>query len=76
MKKLLQFILENIVDKADFVIEENTNPDGTYETVKVNKDKIGMVIGKEGKTIKAIQDILRIKGRLENTRIFISVQEA
>lgn len=75
MKQLLQFILENIVDKDDFVIEEKIEENRFFETLKVNKEKIGIIIGKEGKTIKALQDLLRIKAKLEGSSVFVSVEE-
>lgn len=75
MKKLLQYILENIIDKSDFSLEEETGESGVNLRIKVKKEVIGLVIGKAGKTIKALQDILRVKSKLENTGIFLTVEE-
>jgi predicted RNA-binding protein YlqC (UPF0109 family) len=75
MNKLLQFILENVVDKDDFVLDEEVGDSGVNMKIKVNKEKIGLVIGKGGKTIKALQDILRVKSKLENTNVFLTVEE-
>lgn len=75
MKKLLQYILENTIDKDDFSLEEEVGEAGVNMKIKVNKEKIGLVIGKSGKTIKALQDILRAKSKLESTSVFLTVEE-
>lgn len=75
MKKLLQYILENIIDKADFSLEEEAVESSLNIKIKVAKEKIGLLIGKSGKTIKALQDVLRAKSKLESTRVFLTVEE-
>lgn len=76
MKDTLRFILENIIEPEDFEIEETEEGDRTTLKIKAQKDKIGIIIGKEGKTIKAIQDLLRAKSKLEKKFVFLSVEEA
>ncbi len=74
MKELLDFILRNILGKDSTyeIIEED---DGSIVklTVKTAEDEGGMVIGKGGKVIKAIRNILRIKATLEKKKIILLV---
>lgn len=74
MKELLDFILRNLLGKNSKyeVIEED---DGSIVklTVKTAEDEGGMVIGKGGKVIKAIRNILRIKATLEKKKIILLV---
>jgi predicted RNA-binding protein YlqC (UPF0109 family) len=74
MKDLLDFILRNLLGKDSKyeVIEED---DGSIVklTVKTAEDEGGMVIGKGGKVIKAIRNILRIKATLDKKKIVLLV---
>lgn len=75
MKKLLNYILETITGKTNFEIEEKLSEEDnqiTYD-VKADDDVLGLIIGRNGRTIKAIQDILRVKARLENKSVWINV---
>jgi predicted RNA-binding protein YlqC (UPF0109 family) len=74
MKALLEFIIKNIVGE-DYLIEESDEEGKLIFTIKIPKDKIGFVIGKGGRIIKAIQDIIRIKATLENKFVYIKVEE-
>ena len=76
MKKLLEFLLKKITGSSDFTIEETKEDSRTDFNVLANPDIIGIIIGKNGRTIKAIQNILRVKARLEKTSVFIEVSEA
>ena len=75
MKDLLEFLLKEITGKDDFTIEEIQEEDRLILQVKAKADIIGLIIGKDGKTIKAIQDILRVKGSLEKKSVYVSVSE-
>ena len=75
MKKLLEFILESIVDKKSFSVEEEADKDTSRIKITADKSVIGIIIGKGGRTIKAIQDVLRIKAKLEKSMVFVEVVE-
>ncbi len=74
MKELLDFILRNILGKdSKFDITEEDDGSIVKLTVKTADDEGGMVIGKGGKVIKAIRNILRIKATLEKKKIILIV---
>lgn len=74
MKELLEFILRNILGKkSEFEIIEEDDGSIVKLTVKTAEDEGGMVIGKQGKVIKAIRNILRIKATLEKKKIILLV---
>ena len=75
MKKLVEFILENILPEQNFRVEETLDQDIISITIFVPKDLVGLVIGKEGRTIKSIQNICRIKATLDKTKVVINVTE-
>lgn len=76
MKATLQYLVSNIVDAPDAVTIQEENIDGIDNlTITVAKDDMGKVIGKEGKIIRGIRNIMKIKAMKENKRINISLAE-
>lgn len=77
MKDTLQFIVTSIVDDPEAVsIDAQENEEGILNlVVTVAKDDMGKVIGKEGKVIRSIRNIMKIKAMKENIRINISLAE-
>ena len=76
MKDTLHFIVAAIVDSPDAVQIDETEEEGiTIYTITVDKDDMGKVIGKEGKVIRSIRNIMKIKAMKYNLRIKISLAE-
>jgi predicted RNA-binding protein YlqC (UPF0109 family) len=75
MKELLEFILKNLLADKEFSVEEKLDGDKVNLTILVPQDKIGLIIGKEGKVIKSIRNLLRVKATLEKKVVFLSVEE-
>ncbi len=76
MKSFLELLLKTILgDGEEFVVEEVKSDDVSIFTIKVNPDLIGKIIGKEGKTIKAIKNLAAIKAKGQN-HFFIKIEEA
>ena len=73
MKKILTFIIKNITGSDKFEVSE-IDEDGRV-TLEVNADKdiVGLIIGKEGKTIKNIRRILSVKAAMNNQAVNITV---
>jgi predicted RNA-binding protein YlqC (UPF0109 family) len=76
MKDTLHFIVSAIVDNPDAVVIDETTEEGmTIFTLTVDKDDMGKVIGKEGKVIRSIRNIMKIKAMKYNQHIKISLAE-
>lgn len=75
MKKLLEFLVKNIIGSEDFTIEEEVNGDQSLLTIKTDPKYMGLIIGKGGKTIKNLRNILKIKAVLENKQVNINASE-
>lgn len=74
MKDLLVFILKNILgQESKFEVEEENDGSAVKLIVKTSEEEGGMVIGKGGKVIKAIRNILRIKATLERKKLVLLV---
>jgi predicted RNA-binding protein YlqC (UPF0109 family) len=74
MKELLEYIVKSLIEDG-YEIEEKEEDGKTIFEIKVVPDKIGLLIGKHGRIIKAVQDIVKIRARLENKIVFIKVVE-
>ena len=61
MKALVTFLAKALVDKPDMVqVEEHEKDDVLVQVLRVAKDDLGKVIGKQGSTAKAIRTLLSV----------------
>ncbi|MGB6881850.1 MAG: KH domain-containing protein [Microgenomates group bacterium] len=75
MRQLLEFLVKGITGSNDFAIEENQDEDRSDFSIQVDPGIFGMVIGKNGKTIRAIRNLLKVRAILEKRGVNISVVE-
>jgi predicted RNA-binding protein YlqC (UPF0109 family) len=76
MKDTLLKIVFAIVDNQDKVKIDEEEKDGvTNFVITVAPEDMGKIIGKGGKVIKAIRNVMKIPAIKENKRIFISLSE-
>ena len=70
MEEILKTIIENLVDNKEAISIEKVEGDfkDIYK-VKVDKDEMGKVIGKQGKIAQAIRTIVKSLGAKEKKRI-------
>ncbi|MGE4317704.1 MAG: KH domain-containing protein [Deferribacterales bacterium] len=63
MKELVEFIVKSLVDKPDSVsITEVEGEKASILELRVDQADLGKVIGKQGRTAKAIRTILNASG--------------
>ncbi len=76
MKTALSYIVSSIVDSPDKVVitEENEGDFITYK-LTVDKEDMGKVIGKNGKVIRAIRNVLKIPAIKQDKKINIVLEE-
>lgn len=76
MKDTLHFIITSIVDSPDAVVIEEHDDNGLLVlTVTVAKEDMGKVIGKEGKVIRSVRNIMKIKAMKHDQRINVVLAE-
>ena len=76
MKELLELIARSLVDCPDDVVV--TEVDGDQSTVfelRVAHDDLGKVIGKQGRTAKAIRTLLASAGSKQRKRVVFEIIE-
>lgn len=76
MKDTLQYIISHIVDKPDaVVIDERQEDDATVYTITADKEDIGRIIGKHGRIIRAIRDLIKIIAVKENRYVDVEIAD-
>ena len=77
MKELIEFIAKALVDNPDaIVISEAEDVDGTIlVTLAAAQEDMGRVIGKQGRTAKAMRTLLNAKATRENKRAVLQILE-
>lgn len=75
MKEVLNYILSRIVsDPEQIEIIEEVNLEGeNVLNVKIPETERGIVIGKGGKNIQSIRNIVSIIGKRENKKVRIKI---
>lgn len=77
MKQLLLDIVNSIVDHPDKVkLDETTDEEGNINfTLTVDPEDMGKIIGKEGKVIKSIRNIIRIPAIKQDKKVNLELTE-
>lgn len=76
MKDTLFFIVSSMVSDPKRVVVNEEETDGIINfNIIVAKEDIGRVIGKEGKIIKAIRNVMKVPALKQNKRINITLTE-
>lgn len=72
MKEILKTIIESLVDDIESIEITETGNDKTVELqVKISKDDMGKVIGKQGRTANAIRTLMKSIAGKDNKKINI-----
>lgn len=75
MKEALEYILFNIIDTSDITVEEEELDGLITYTIHAPKEYMGKIIGKNGRTINSMKNLLKIRAIKENKKINIQIAE-
>jgi uncharacterized protein len=76
VKELLEFLARELVDDPDAVeVTESTGDRGTLLTLRVAPDDMGKVIGKAGRTARAIRTVVRAAATREGTSVHVDIAD-
>lgn len=77
MEELLKLLVEPLVSDINEVkIEKAREGDSITFTLLIPQKEIAKVIGKEGKMVKSIKNLLKIRAIKENVYVNLEVKEA
>ena len=76
MKDLLEYLARELVDEPDAVqVEEVADDRGVLLTLRVAKDDMGKVIGRGGRTARAIRTVMKaaaVRKGIQHTHVEIA----
>ena len=76
MKEAIETIIKSLVGEPDAVeVAENTDGKNVRLEVRVAESDMGRVIGREGRTVKAIRSILFAAGQKHGKRFHLDLVE-
>lgn len=75
-RDFIEYVVKMLVDNPDDVkVERKIDEMGVLITLDVNSKDMGMVIGREGMTAKALRTLLRVIGARNNARVNLKINE-
>ena len=76
MKDTLGYLLTSIVDHPDDIhIDEQVSEDRTIYTIHANPEDIGKIIGKSGRIIRAIRDLVKLMAAKQGVYVDVVIAE-
>ncbi len=74
MKELVEFVAKSLVDNPDEVrTRTHERPDQTIIELEVAPDDLGKIIGRQGRTARAIRTLLAAAGQKTRRRFTLDI---
>ncbi len=75
-RDFVEYVVKLIVNQPEAVkVERKIDEMGVLITLDVSPEDMGMVIGREGATAKALRTLLRVIGARNNARVNLKINE-
>jgi predicted RNA-binding protein YlqC (UPF0109 family) len=76
MKELVQYLAKSLVNDPNAVeVNETTRDDTAIFELKVAKEDLGRVIGRQGRTAKSIRTLLNAAASKSNRKVILEIVE-
>jgi uncharacterized protein len=76
LRELIDYLARGLVDRPEEVeVEEVSEPDALVYELKVAVEDLGKVIGKQGRTAKALRTILSAASAKSRRRVILEILE-
>jgi len=76
LKGLLEFVAQSLVTRPDAVeVTESQNDDASVLELRVDKEDLGRVIGKQGRTAKSLRTLLNAAAARANRKVILEIVE-
>ncbi len=74
MQELIEFIMHNMLPEGtEYSVDCKEDEQGVVFTLNVPVELKGKLIGKSGRNIKAIRDIMSVVAKREDKRVYLKV---
>jgi len=76
MKDTLVYLLKAMVDHPDdIVVDESVTDTKTLLTIHANQEDLGKIIGKQGRIIRALRDLIKLIAAKHNVYVDVVIAE-
>jgi predicted RNA-binding protein YlqC (UPF0109 family) len=76
MKELVQYLAKSLVSNPDAVqVTETESDGGSVLELKVAKEDLGRIIGKQGRTAKSIRTLVNAAASRSNRKVSLEIVE-
>jgi predicted RNA-binding protein YlqC (UPF0109 family) len=76
VRELVEFLARELVDDPDAVsVTESSDQRGTLITVRVAQQDMGKVIGRGGRTAKAIRSVVRAAATRQGVSVHVDIAD-
>ena len=76
MKELVQYLAKSLVNDPNAVeVKESAREDTAIFELKVAKEDLGRVIGRQGRTAKSIRTLLNAAASKSNRKVILEIVE-
>lgn len=75
MKTLLDYLLKGILGDEPFEVSETEDAGRVIFSIKTDPKNVGLIIGKGGKMIKNLRNLLKVKATLEKKAVAINITD-
>jgi hypothetical protein len=76
MKELVQYLAKSLVNNPDAVeVKETEGENALVFELKVAKEDLGRIIGKQGRTAKSIRTLLNAAASRTNRKVVLEIVE-
>jgi uncharacterized protein len=75
-RDFVEYVVKQVVNHPDDVkVDRKIDEMGVLITLDVHPEDMGMIIGREGATAKALRTLLRVIGAKNNARVNLKINE-
>lgn len=75
-QEFVEYVVKQVVNNPnDVKVDRKIDEMGVLITLDVNPEDMGMIIGREGATAKALRTLLRVIGAKNNARVNLKINE-
>ena len=76
MKDILEYIVKNLVEDPDSITVAEEEIDGVVTlTITPSKEDMGKLIGKSGRVIRSIRNLMKIPAMKQNKKVQVQLAE-
>ncbi len=75
MKDLLEYMLKAVLEDRKFEITESEDNGRIMYSIKTDPENVGLIIGKGGKMIRSLRNILKVRATLEKKAVNLNIAE-